>query len=68
MSNLYGGVIGTRLIPTFAGSQYGTIDTPITFTGDFEVEIEMASTYNSAANSALFGDSVFAGVNNYLPI
>ena len=31
-----------RLIPTFAGSQYGTFDTPITFTGDFEVEVETA--------------------------
>ena len=33
-----------RRIPTLASSQYGTIDTPITFTADFEVEVEFATT------------------------
>ena len=37
-----GGAIASRLISTFAGSQYGTLDTSITFTGDFEIEAEVA--------------------------
>jgi len=37
-----------RLIPTFAGSQYGTLDAPITFAGDFEVEVEFATIASSA--------------------
>jgi len=46
----------TRNIPTFAGSQYGTIDTPITFTGDFEVEFTFSSS-DSAASKAIAGGS-----------
>jgi len=44
----------TRNIPTFAGSQYGTIDTPITFPGNFEVEVEFATT--NTANQLFLGD------------
>ena len=43
-----------RLIPTFAGSQYGTIDTAITFTGDFEVEAQFSTTADTVA---IFGKS-----------
>ena len=46
--NIAGNIItaqrGARLIPTLAGSQYGTIDTVITFTGDFEIESKIAMT------------------------
>jgi len=54
----------TRNIPTFSGSQYGTLDTPITFTGDFEVPIEFASTQTSVTAQGLFGYSV-SGTTNY---
>jgi len=57
----------TRNIPTFAGSQYGTIDTPITFTGDFEVEVEFASTDTALIGKGLFGYSI-AGTTNFLQI
>ena len=49
--------IAPRLIPTFAGSQYGTIDTPITFTGDFEVDVEFSTTVAANTNIAVFGRS-----------
>jgi len=58
ISNIYSGEIGSRLIPTFAGSQYGTIDTPITFTGDFEIEVEAVIPDETAgAFQVLTGDN-----------
>ena len=47
-----------RLIPTFDGTPYGTIDTAITFTGDFDIEVIAATTVAANSNiSALFGRS-----------
>lgn len=54
-----------RRIPTFAGSQYGTIDMPITFTGDFEIECKFSTT-STDTNMALFAD-VNAG-NTFLTV
>jgi len=59
------GVIQERFIPTFAGSQHGVIDTPITFTGDFEVEVEYSTT-SLTANMALYADT--ASAHSYLTI
>ena len=39
----------SRFIPTLTGTEYGTLDTAITFTGDFEVEVEFATTANTVA-------------------
>jgi len=55
----------TRKIPTFSGSQYGTLSEAITFTGDFEVEVEFATTtlaINPAVGKASDAVSVF-GLN-----
>lgn len=45
-----------RLIPTFAGSQYGTIDTPI-ISSNFEVEIVLASTQSVAGMIIIDSDA-----------
>ena len=48
-------VIAPRLIPTFAGTQYGTLDTPITFTGDCRIKAIFATT--NGENQIITGDS-----------
>ena len=45
----------SRNIATFDGTNYGTLDTPIVFTGDFEVVAEAATAENTTAIMALFG-------------
>lgn len=56
----------TRVIPTLSGTQYGTIDTAVTFTGDFEVEVEFASA-DTTSTMAFFGD-VSGGTTNYCQV
>ena len=47
-----------RLIPQFIGDNYATLDTAITFTGDFEVEVECAvPNYLLVTNQTLAGYS-----------
>ena len=48
-----------RLIPTFAGSQYGTLDTPIALVSGDTVEVEFATT-TSGASMFLFSHSASA--------
>jgi len=70
ISNIYSGEIGSRLIPTFAGSQYGTLDTPISFGAneDFEIDIEFASTDTVVTSGrGIFGYSI-SGTTNFFQI
>jgi len=53
----------SRQIPTLTGTPYGTLDTAITFTADFEVECIVATTNTST--DAVFGYGV-SGTINYL--
>lgn len=59
------GAIASRLIVTLAGSQYGLLDTPVTFTGDFAVDVEYSSTETSVVVMAVFGYSI-SGATNFL--
>lgn len=47
--------LATRNIANFTGTQYGTLDTPITFTGDFEIEIEFSKS--TTTTKTLLGDN-----------
>lgn len=54
-------------IATLSGTQYGTIDTAVTFGAgeDFRVDVEMASTDTTSISIGVFGYGV-AGTTNYL--
>jgi len=58
----HSGFNSLRRIPTFAGSQYGTIDTPITMVSGDEIEIEFANTTSDGASHFLI--DLFGGGAN----
>ena len=56
-----------KYIPTLSGTQYGTFDTVITFTGDFEVEMEYSTTLTDATPQGLFGYDI-SGTTHYFQL
>jgi hypothetical protein len=59
----------SRVIANFTGSQYGTLDTAITFTGDFEVEApvaipdETASAFQVIAGHTISSNGFMSAMN-----